>query len=182
MDSPAPCPSGIVRDSLNPQASSGAILPSHGLKTQSVPSMKPEEKNKTGLPTQLKVANRSFVVAESSPARDGAQRSEREKGGGHAPGDSKGRSPWRAFGDFPRDGKVTRVQGGAPASGVAGATSPAKTPGARGGAPSARQAVGPRTKPMRELGAGSACPGLDFFHRIGYNILDQQSLKGRCGQ
>ena len=22
-------------------------------------------------------------------------------------GDSKGRSPWRAFGDFPRDGKVT---------------------------------------------------------------------------
>ena len=63
---------------------------------------------KTDLPTQLKVANRSFVVAESSPARDGAQRSEREKGGGHAPGDSKGRSPWRAFGDFPRDGKVTR--------------------------------------------------------------------------
>ena len=32
-------------------------------------------------------------------------------------GDSKGRSPWRAFGDFPRDGKVTRVQGGAPAGG-----------------------------------------------------------------
>ena len=24
-------------------------------------------------------------------------------------GDSKGHSPWRAFGDFPRDGKVTRV-------------------------------------------------------------------------
>ena len=42
-------------------------------------------------------------------------RSEREKGGDYAPGDSKGRSPWRAFGDFPRDGKVTRVQGGAPA-------------------------------------------------------------------
>ena len=30
-------------------------------------------------------------------------------------GDSKGRSPWRAFGDFPRDGKVTRGRrGGAP--------------------------------------------------------------------
>ena len=42
-------------------------------------------------------------------------RSEREKGGDHAPGDSKGRSPWRAFGDFPRDGKVTRGRrGGAP--------------------------------------------------------------------
>ena len=157
-------------------------LPSHGLAAGSVTPGKTRGEKKTDLPTQLKVANRSFVVAESSPARDGAQRSEREKGGGHAPGDSKGRSPWRAFGDFPRDGKVTRVQGGAPASGVAGATSPAKTPGARGGAPSARQAVGPRTKPMRELGAGSACPGLDFFHRIGYNILDQQSLKGRCGQ
>ena len=26
-------------------------------------------------------------------------------------GDSKGRSPWRAFGDFPRDGKVTRGGG-----------------------------------------------------------------------
>ena len=74
---------------------------------------------------KFKVANRSGVVAESSPARAGAQRSEREKGGEHAPGDSKGHSPWRAFGDFPRVGKVTRVQGGAPASGVAGATNPA---------------------------------------------------------
>ena len=66
-------------------------------------------------------------------------------------GDSKGRSPWRAFGDFPRDGKVTRVQGGAPAGGCwgcqprknprgagrsarmvgAGAISSAKTPGRR---------------------------------------------------
>ncbi len=180
---PALCPSGIGCGSLNPQASSGSShLPRHGLTAGSATPGVAWGEKKTDLPTQLKVANRSFVVAESSPARDGAQRSEREKGGGHAPGDSKGRSPWRAFGDFPRDGKVTRVQGGAPASGVAGATSPAKTPGARGGAPSARQAVGPRTKPMRELGAGSACPGLDFFHRIGYNILDQQSLKGRCGQ
>ena len=50
-------------------------------------------------------------MAEGSPARDGAQRSEREKGGDHAPGDSKGHSPWRAFGDFPRDGKVTRGGG-----------------------------------------------------------------------
>ncbi|HIV36386.1 MAG TPA: hypothetical protein H9999_04120, partial [Candidatus Negativibacillus faecipullorum] len=63
----------------------------------------------------LKVANRSCFVVKGSPARDGAQRSEREKGGDHAPEDSKGHSPWRAFGDFPRVGKVTRVQGGAPA-------------------------------------------------------------------
>ena len=50
-------------------------------------------------------------MAEGSPARAGAQRSEREKGGDPAPGDSKGRSPWRAFGDFLRDGKVTRGGG-----------------------------------------------------------------------
>ena len=63
-------------------------------------------------PHHLKVANPSATVAESSPARCV---SEREKGGDFAPAGSKGRSPWRAFGDFPRDGKVTRVQGGAPA-------------------------------------------------------------------
>ena len=72
-------------------------------------------RNKDRFAHLLKVANRSIFVAEGSPARAGAQRSEREKGGDHAPGDSKGHSPWRAFGDFPRDGKVTRVQGGAPA-------------------------------------------------------------------
>ena len=96
-------------------------LPRHGLKTQSVPLMKPKEKQDR-FAHQLKVANRSIFVAEGSPARCV---SEREKGGDHAPGDSKGHSPWRAFGDFPRDGKVTRVQGGAPASGTAGAPRPA---------------------------------------------------------
>ena len=70
LDSPAPCPSGIGCGGLNLQASSGAShLPRHGLKAESVPSMKPEEKNKTDLPTQLKVANQSRLVAEGSPAR-----------------------------------------------------------------------------------------------------------------
>ena len=71
-------------------------------------------RNKDRFAHPLKVANRSFVVAGSSPARCVG---EREKGADFAPGDFKGRSPWRAFGDFPRDGKVTRVQGGAPAGG-----------------------------------------------------------------
>ena len=66
-------------------------LPRHGLTAESVTPGKTRGEKKTGLLTQLKVANRSFVVAESSPARDGAQRSEREKGGGHAPGDSIGK-------------------------------------------------------------------------------------------
>ena len=70
-----------------------------------------QEEKQTDLPTHLKVANRSGLVAEGSPARAGAERSEREKGGDFAPGDSKGRSPWRAFGDFPRVGKVTRGGG-----------------------------------------------------------------------
>ena len=47
LDSPAFCPSGIGRGNLNPQASSGASHPpSHGLKAESVPSMKPEEKTR----------------------------------------------------------------------------------------------------------------------------------------
>ena len=55
LDSPTLCPSGIVRDNLNPQASSGAThLPRHGLKTQSVSLMKPKEKSKTDLPTNVK--------------------------------------------------------------------------------------------------------------------------------
>ena len=71
-------------------------------------------------------------------------RSERAKGGDHVQGDSKGRSPWRAFGDFPRDGKVTRVQGGAPAGGCRDYQS-RKSPRVRGGAPAS-------------VGAGTAVP------------------------
>ena len=73
----------------------------------------------------LKVANRSFSVAEGSPARCV---SERSKGGDYAPGDSKGRSPWRFFGYFLIGEKVTRVQGGAPAGGRRG-YQPRKSPG-----------------------------------------------------
>ena len=70
-----------------------------------------QEEKQTDLPTHLKVANRSELEAEGSPARAGAERSEREKGGNYALGIPKGRSPWRAFGDFLRDGKVTRGGG-----------------------------------------------------------------------
>ena len=165
FDPPAFCPSGIVCDNLNLQASSKPMhLPRHGLTAGSATPGVAWGEKKTDLPTQLKVANRSFVVAESSPARDGAQRSEREKGGGHAPGDSKGRSPWRAFGDFPRVGKVTRVQGGAPASGVAGATSPAKTPGVGGAErpPRGRQ-LGPARNQCANWVQAQPALGLIFF-------------------
>ena len=108
FDPLASCPSGIVCDNLNPQTSSEAILPRHGLTTESMATVKHREKNKTDLPTQLKVANRSIFLAEGSPARCV---SERKKGGNPRTGKVQGRSPWRAFGDFPRDGKVTRGGG-----------------------------------------------------------------------
>ena len=58
---------------------------------------------------KLKVANRSFSVAESSP---GASVSAAPKRAVFRTGGiPKGGSPWRAFGDFPRDGKVTRGGG-----------------------------------------------------------------------
>ena len=151
LDSPAPCPSGIGCGGLNLQASSKPMhLPSHGLTAESVTPGKTRGEKKTSSPTQLKVANRSGFVAEGSPARDGAQRSEREKGGGHAPGDSKGRSPWRAFGDFPRVGKVTR--------------------GRRGGAPSTRGCGGPSPH-FGERRGGSAPSHHPFFSAANKHIL-----------
>ena len=55
FDPPAFCPSGIVRNNLNPQASSMAMyLPRHRLKVESVPSIEPKEKTKTDLPTNSK--------------------------------------------------------------------------------------------------------------------------------
>ena len=55
LDSPAFCPSGIGRGNLNPQAASGASHPpSHGLKAESVPSMKPEEKTRPICPLSSK--------------------------------------------------------------------------------------------------------------------------------
>ena len=82
LDSPAPCPSGIGCGGLNPQASSKPTLPSYGLKTESVPSMKPEKKNKTDLPTNskwqiglflwLKVARRETERSAASAKRAAA--------------------------------------------------------------------------------------------------------------
>ena len=85
--------------------------PRHGLKTESVPSMKPEEKNKTDSPTHLKVANRSGLVVEGSPARAEAQRGEREKGGDYALG-VQGRSPGTPLDPFVVKRKDPRVWAG----------------------------------------------------------------------
>ena len=123
LDSPALCPSGIVRGNLNHQASSGGTPPAMPrIDSRECFPDGTEGKNKTDLPSNLKWQIGLFLWLRV--ARVQAKRSTNE-GGKFAPGDSNGRSPWRAFGDFPRDGTVTRVQGGAPASGGAGATSSA---------------------------------------------------------
>ena len=140
LDSPALCPSGIVRGNLNHQASSGGTPPAMPrIDSRECFSDGTEGTNKTDLPTNSTWQIGLFLWLRV--ARVQAKRSTNE-GGKFAPGDSKGRSPWRAFGDFPRDGKVTRVQGGAPASRVErrGGCNPPRTRGAqRGGAPRKRK-------------------------------------------
>ena len=89
-----------------PAASSGARnLPRHGLTAEGVTSIKLGEENKTGLPTYLKVANPARLVAEGSPARAGAQRSEREKGGDFAPRESRTVGSGAPLVTFPATGK-----------------------------------------------------------------------------
>ena len=69
---------------------------------------------KTGLPTRSKWQIGLFLWQK--PARRESERSAASAKRAVTPHRQvQGRSPWRAFGDFPRGGKVTRVQGGAPA-------------------------------------------------------------------
>ena len=118
-------------------------LPSHGLTAKNFPCRN-EGRNKDRFAHHLKVANRSFSVAETSPARAGAQRSEREKGGDFVP-EVQGRSPGTPLVTFVVKRKSPGVWGGAPKSGGVGAASPSQTPGAWGGAP-------------KSGGAGAASP------------------------
>ena len=67
---------------------------------------------------------------------------------------------WRAFGDFPRDGKVTRVQGGAPASRGLWGRSP-HFGERRGALPTRKEAPGApptRGRKRKNGGEGAAAP------------------------
>ena len=122
---------------------------------------KTKEKNKTDSPTTSKWQIGLFLwqkAARREPERSAA--SAKRAVTPHR--QVQGRSPWRAFGDFPRDGKVTRGGGAerphrgvwgppAPTSGSAEGQRPShivgrrglrpyKTPRARGGAPAYRGA------------------------------------------
>ena len=80
-------------------------------------------------------------------------------------GDSKGRSPWRAFGDFPRDGKVTRGGGAerplmgvwGPPAPTSGSEEPSLTTCSRGAASLASVAAG-ATSPAQTPGRGAQRP------------------------
>ena len=70
--------------------------------------VKAKGNNKTGLPTNLKWQIGLFLWQK--PARREPERSAAStKRAVTLHRQVQGRSPWRAFGDFPRDGKVTRV-------------------------------------------------------------------------
>ncbi len=76
-------------------------------------------------PHHLKVANPARLVP--LPPIEGVRLA--AGGAKRPPQQVQGRSPWRAFGDFPRDGKVTRGAGrSARISWAAGAPAPAKPP------------------------------------------------------
>ena len=100
---------------------------------------------------QLKVANRFIFVAEALSR--GLRR--RRRGSEASPlGDSKGRSPWRAFGDFPRDGKVTRGGGAErPPHGGCGGRRPPQRGAQRGSAPRISSPQGPQgaSPPRKEI-------------------------------
>ena len=112
------------------------------------------------MPTQLKVANRSGFVVETLLGGCG------NAAGGTTcpPSGGPGAQPRHAFGSFRRETKGTPGVGRVGPLVGAGATSPIKAPGV-GGAErpprnkhtpgTARQAVWPRTKPIRESGAAS---------------------------
>ena len=74
------------------------------------PLLPPGEKQ-TDPPTYLKVANRSELEAEGSPARAGAERSEREKGGNYALGIPKGAALGAPLVTFSATGKSPGVEG-----------------------------------------------------------------------
>ena len=112
---PANPPSPIPR--IPPKvASKRATAPPRGAPAPRINSrifflVKAKGNNKDRFAHPLKVANQSSSVAEGSPARCAAS----AKRAVTLHRQVQGRSPWRAFGDFPRDGKVTRGwRGGAP--------------------------------------------------------------------
>ena len=119
---PFPVPIPLIGEQLLPP--NRPALPRHGLTAESVILSSPGRK-KTDSLTCLKVANRSELEAEGSPARAGAERSEREKGGNYALGIPKGAALGAPLVTFSATGKSPGVEGrSALPMGVVGAQPP----------------------------------------------------------
>ncbi len=125
---------------------------------------KTKEKNKTDSPTTSKWQIGLFLwqkAARREPERSAA--SAKRAVTPHR--QVQGRSPWRAFGDFPRDGKVTRGGGAerplmgvwGPPAPTSGSEEPSLTTCSRGAAPLASVAAG-ATSPAQTPGAWSRAP------------------------
>ena len=125
---------------------------------------KTKEKNKTDSPTTSKWQIGLFLwqkAARREPERSAA--SAKRAVTPHR--QVQGRSPWRAFGDFPRDGKVTRGGGAerplmgvwGPPAPTSGSEEPSLTTCSRGAAPLASVAAG-ATSPAQTPGTWSAAP------------------------
>ena len=132
-------------------------LPRHGLTAESVTPGVAWGEKKTDLPTNLKWQIGLFLWLK--PYRGGCGAAAGGTGAksvslfARSPlGDSKGRSPWRAFGDFPRDGKVTRGGGAErPPHGGCGGRRPPQRGAQRGSAPRISSPQGPQgTSPPRK--------------------------------
>ena len=115
-----------------------------------------QEEKQTDLPTHLKVANRPRLVAEGSPARAGAERSEREKGGNYALGIPKGAALGAPLVTFSATGKSPGVEGrSALPMGVVGAQPPL---GEERGAKSDDLLLEGRQPLLASVGAGATSP------------------------
>ena len=125
---------------------------------------KTKEKNKTDSPTTSKWQIGLFLwqkAARREPERSAA--SAKRAVTPHR--QVQGRSPWRAFGDFPRDGKVTRGGGAerplmgvwGPPAPTSGSEEPSLTTCSRGAASLASVAAG-ATSPAQTPGRGAQRP------------------------
>ena len=154
MDSPAPCPSGIVRDNLNPQASSMAPPAAPRIDSWRCDPRYSLGRNKGRFSHSLKVANRSGLVAEGSPAR--CEASAKRAATTHR-GIPKGAALGAPLVTFPATGKSPGAWGGAP---IGGEQEPSLTTCSRGGAAPLTSQVagacvpanGPAGAPCKEAG------------------------------
>ena len=133
--------------------------PRHGLTAQNLFSVKPKKKTRPILP-QPQSGKSVFFCGRKQPGASRSAASAKRAVTPHR--QVQGRSPWRAFGDFPRDGKVTRGGGAerplmgvwGPPAPTSGSEEPSLTTCSRGAASLASVAAGGLPAPHKLRGVG----------------------------